>query len=107
MGRKTRKERFDDPVVNSGTDERASVEVPRILAFMKVGSEDKLICGLRNLIFYSSCMNQEKAMKTATEEVIPDKCGYFEKILSANKNGFFIGEKVGRQVWPESRPSIY
>ena len=52
-------------------------------------------------------MNQEKAMKTATEEVIPDKCGYFEKILSANKNRFFIGEKVGRQVWPESRPSIY
>ena len=46
-------------------------------------------------------------MKTATEEMIPDKCGYFEKILSANKNGFFIGEKVGRQVWPESRPSIY
>lgn len=36
---------------------------------------------------------KEKAMKTATEEVIPDKCGYFEKILSANKNGFFIGEK--------------
>lgn len=95
------------PLLSSGTDERASVEVPRILAFMKVGSEDKLICGLRNLIFYSSCMNQEKAMKTATEEVIPDKCGYFEKILSANKNGFFIGEKVGRQVWPEGGPSIY
>lgn len=95
------------PLLTSGTDERASVEVPRILAFMKVGSEDKLICGLRNLIFYSSCMNQEKAMKTATEEVIPDKCGYFEKILSANKNGFFIGEKVGRQVWPEGGPSIY
>lgn len=50
---------------------------------------------------------KEKGMKTATEEVIPDKCGYFEKILSANKNGFFIGEKVGRQVWPEGRPSIY
>lgn len=37
---------------------------------------------------------KEKAMKTATEEVIPDKCGYFEKILSANKNGFFISEKL-------------
>ena len=94
-------------MLTSGTNERASVEVSRILVFREVGLEDKLTCGLRNLIFSSSCMNQEKGMKTATEEVIPDKCGYFEKILSANKNGFFIGEKVGRQVWPESRPSIY
>lgn len=34
-------------------------------------------------------------MKIVIEEMILDKCGYFEKILLVKKNGFFIGGKVG------------
>ena len=38
---------------------------------------------------------QEKALETARKEVIPDKCGFFEKFLAANdKEGFFIADKV-------------
>ena len=37
---------------------------------------------------------QEKALAAAREEVI-NKCGYFEKLLLANKKkGFFTGDKV-------------
>jgi len=42
-------------------------------------------------------MPQEKALATASEEVVPAKCGYFEKFLLANsKQGFFIGGKVDK-----------
>jgi len=38
---------------------------------------------------------KEKALKTASEEVIPGKCAYFEKFLVANsKQGFFIGDTL-------------
>lgn len=37
---------------------------------------------------------KEKGLATANEEVL-NKCGYFEKFLSANsKHGFFIGDKM-------------
>lgn len=39
--------------------------------------------------------SKEKALATASEEVVPAKCGYFEKFLLANsKQGFFIGGKL-------------
>lgn len=38
---------------------------------------------------------KEKALETARKEVIPDKCGFFEKFLAANdKEGFFIADKL-------------
>jgi len=37
-------------------------------------------------------------LKTVSEEVIPEKCAYFEKFLLANsKGGFFIGDTVSKQ----------